>query len=95
MTHGDRVRIKTRNPYSGMPDQTPFSGKTGTIVGTEFDGRTRMYRVRLDTSVHVPGVGLVADDLWSGKWLSKVRQRSRRDYSSGSGPDRYPRGGGW
>ncbi len=54
----------------GMPE---FVGSTGTVVNVEKDGRTAMYRVRLDSPVNVPGVGLVTDDLWAGEYLRPVR----------------------
>jgi hypothetical protein len=60
-----RVKIK-----SGMQE---FVGKTGTVVGEEMDGRTRMYRVRLDEPVEIPGVGMVEDDLWAGSFLKTIR----------------------
>ena len=56
---GRRVKIT-----GGMSE---FVGKFGTIVDdTERDGRTVMYRIRLDRPVEIPGVGMVQDDLWSG-----------------------------
>jgi hypothetical protein len=64
---GQRVKIK-----AGMPE---FVGQTGTVVGTEFDGRTKMYRVRLDQPVNVPGVGMVEDDLWAGQYLKPLREQ--------------------
>jgi len=75
MTIGDRVKIKSKNPYSKRQDNSPFAGCTGRVVGVEHDGRTRMYRVALDRPVAVPGVGTVSDDLWSGLWLRKIRRR--------------------
>jgi len=50
----------------GMPE---FFGQTGTITDIE-DG---MYRVRLDTPVCIPGVGLVRDDLWEGHFLKTLK----------------------
>lgn len=60
-----RVKI-----VGGMPE---FVGKTGTVVGQEKDGSVKLYRVRLDEPVEIPGVGLVCDDLWAGSFLKTVR----------------------
>lgn len=63
---GMRVKI-----LSGMSE---FVGKTGEIVdNSERDGRITMYRVRLDTPVQIPHVGLVRDDLWAGEYLRGIR----------------------
>lgn len=43
-----------------LEGHTALIGKTGVIV----DKVGRQYRVNLDTPVEVPGVGLVAADLW-------------------------------
>jgi len=40
-----------------------FHNKTGTIISIEKDGRTNMFRVRLDSPVMLPVVGKVTDDL--------------------------------
>lgn len=65
MKIGQRVKV-----LAGM---TEFVGSTGRVVdNTERDGRTTMYRVRLDVPVNVPGVGLVTDDLWAVEYLKKV-----------------------
>lgn len=63
---GQRVQIK-----SGMPQ---FVGQTGEIVGVERDGRTKMYRVRLDRPVEIPGLGPVTDDLWAAEHLKTLRE---------------------
>jgi hypothetical protein len=61
-----RVRIT-----GGMSE---FIGRTGKIVDdSDRDGRTTLYRVRLDEPVEIPHVGLVSDDLWPGSMLKKVR----------------------
>lgn len=65
---GQRVVIKT--PRGGNPWRE-FEGQAGRIVGEERDGRTRMYRVRLDEPVNIPGVGLVHDDLWQSQYLKR------------------------
>jgi len=65
MKYGPNVKI-----LAGMSE---FIGKTGTIIDSEKDGRVTMYRVRLDTPVDIPGVGLVRDDLWAGEYLRRVR----------------------
>jgi hypothetical protein len=65
---GQRVRI-TR----GMPE---FVGMTGTITGMEMDGRNKMWRVKLDRPVDVPGVGPVTDDLWTSEFLKPLREGS-------------------
>lgn len=55
------VKIK-----SGM---TEFIGCTGQIVGQEM----KMYRVRLDEPVMIPGVGMVKDDLWERACFNVLR----------------------
>lgn len=51
-----------------------FFGKTGTIIdNAERDGTTAMYRVRFDAPVDVPGVGVVTDDLWAGRYLRPLK----------------------
>lgn len=72
----DRVRIKSKG---GMRQ---FWGSTGTVIGEERDGRTRMYRISLDEPVFVEGVGVVRDDLWAGEYLTKIRtpRSSSRDW---------------
>jgi hypothetical protein len=65
---GDDVKISQPGDFGGA-----FDGKTGTIQGIEMDGGTKMYRVRLDTPVNIPGIGQVTDDLWSSKYLKKLR----------------------
>jgi hypothetical protein len=58
MQIGDRVEI-----LGGMAE---FAGKTGTIIDdSERDGVYKMYRVRFDEPVEVPGLGRVTDDLWA------------------------------
>jgi len=46
-----------------------FIGQTGVIV----DKEGKLYRVKLDTPVEVPDVGLVTDDLWEPKLLKVIR----------------------
>lgn len=46
-----------------------FVGRLGTIENKE----GKLYRVRLNLSVSVPGVGLVRDDLWESRYLRTVR----------------------
>ena len=69
-TYGTRVRIRSPKGLNGMRE---FEGKTGTVVGVEMDGQTKMVRVRLDTPVEVEHVGTVHDDLWAGKFLQVLR----------------------
>ncbi|MEW6199782.1 MAG: hypothetical protein AB1601_14105 [Planctomycetota bacterium] len=65
---GKRVRI-----LGGMQE---FVGLTGTIVDVEKHSREpAYYRVRLDTPVEIPMVGLVRDDLWQGRMLKTIRAR--------------------
>lgn len=47
-----------------------FVGQTGQVVAKE----GKLYRVRLDYPVTVPGVGEVHDDLWEGRFLKTRRQ---------------------
>lgn len=77
MMIGDRVRIKSTNPYTRQPDRSPFAGCTGRVVDIERNGRTRMYHVALDRPVDVPGVGLVGEDFCAAAWLSKIRSTRR------------------
>ena len=65
MAIGDRVRIN-----GGMKE---FVGKIGVVVTKEHD---RLWRVRLDEPCEVSGVGHVTDDLWEGRYLTKVRSRT-------------------
>lgn len=53
-----------------------FAGKTGRVVGTEKCGEL-YYRVRLDDPVFINGVGKVTDDLWTARFLRKVREPKR------------------
>jgi hypothetical protein len=64
--YGRRVEIK---PQGGMKE---FWGKTGTVVGKEM----KMLRVKLDEPVHIPGVGMVKDDLWEPGLLKTIRMES-------------------
>jgi hypothetical protein len=50
-----------------------FVGRTGCIVseGYEYD---RLYRIRLDEPVEVPGVGKVTNDLWERKFFKVVKE---------------------
>jgi hypothetical protein len=63
--YGSRVKVT-----GGMRE---FVGKTGTVVGVEQDGRTTMYRVRMDEPVEVPGVGRVTDDVWAASHVKTAR----------------------
>lgn len=64
---GDRVRLLD------LPDQMPeFKGATGRVAGTERCGEL-FYRIELDEPVYIPGVGRVGDDLWTARFLKKVR----------------------
>lgn len=65
MNIGDSVKI-----LGGMKE---FVGKRGYVTGIEMDGRKRMYRVRLESPVEIPGVGAVEDDLWSRPFLRRIR----------------------
>ena len=65
---GQRVRI--HNPGTAGSINAHFHGKTGRIQHK--DGN--QYRVKLDTAVHVPGVGHVTDDLWDGNLLKKIKE---------------------
>jgi hypothetical protein len=50
-----------------------FNNQTGLIIGTEMDGKTKMFRVRLDKPVKVPGLSdPVTSDLWSKEYLKKA-----------------------
>jgi hypothetical protein len=60
---GQRVKI-----MGGMRE---FVGQTGTIISEE-GSNPKMYRVRLDNPVNIPGVGKVTDDLWEGNLLKKI-----------------------
>lgn len=60
---GNRVRIDHKQ---GFPE---FHGQTGRIISQEMG----MYRVRLDESVHIPGVGRVSDDCWESQYLKNTR----------------------
>src|SRR6516165_1331354 len=64
---GQKVEIR-----GGMQE---FVGKTGTILREESPG---YYRVKLDEPVEIDGIGLVADDLWEGGLLRRLRSRQRR-----------------
>lgn len=50
----------------GLP---AFVGQTGVIV----DKEGKLYRVKFDSPVEVPDVGLVTDDLWEPKLLKVIR----------------------
>lgn len=76
---GKRVKIT-----GGMPQ---FVGQTGTIVGQETDGRNKMYRVRLDNPVDIPGVGVVKDDLWQGQYLKPVREAADPGHPNENDPE--------
>lgn len=65
--HGDRVRIHYKNPRTDI--EKAFQGKVGSISGEERDGRTRMFRVKFNPPVQVPGVEPVTSDLWAAEFL--------------------------
>lgn len=74
MRIGDSVVIRApqyARPLRGL--DLAFEKRTGVVIAEEMDGRTRMYRVRLDEPVEIGGVGTVYDDLWSGKYLRRRR----------------------
>ena len=74
----DRVKIRAPKhklrPLTGL--DAAFEGQLGTVREIEMDGRTRMYRVRLDTPVSIEigngGATVVTDDLWSGEYLRRT-----------------------
>jgi len=65
---GQRVTIKNE-----MGVMTEFIGARGSIIDSEQDGRTTMYRVRFDSPVIVQGLDPVTDDLFAGRYLRNVR----------------------
>lgn len=90
---GQHVRIQ-----GSLAD--PFAGQTGYVRGFEMDGRTKMYRVRLDNPVDVPGVGLVTDDLWAGHLLKVLREGDvpvKKTLKEATGDEGYERvkGNSW
>lgn len=64
-----RVKIVTPKGHSSFKE---FEGQTGTVIGFEMDGRTKMHRVKLDNPVNIPGLGLVEDDIWAGEYLRTI-----------------------
>jgi ribosomal protein L21E len=82
--HKDGSRVVIRQKHGGMKE---FEGKTGTVIGSEKDGRHGpvMYRVKLDSPVEIPGVGHVSDDLWAGKHLS--RSARAKDLDEANSPE--------
>lgn len=56
-----------------------FHGHAGVVIGEEPDGKTRMYRVKLDVPVPIEGMEPVTDDLWARNYLRKSRRAVRRD----------------
>jgi len=73
VTSGDRVKIVYKRDWDrthGLGQY--FHNKTGTIISIEKDGRTNMFRVRLDSPVMLPVVGKVTDDLWAAEYLRKI-----------------------
>jgi len=66
------MKRQTRVKITGGMDE--FIGRTGTVIDEQMDGRTRLYRVQLDTPVEVEGIGQVSDDLWSRQYLKVVRK---------------------
>lgn len=71
---GDTVVVK--QPKGGVPNSvtSAFVGKRGRVIDMEKDGGTKMWRVRFDDPVQVPGVGEVEDDLFSSAYLRKLRE---------------------
>jgi hypothetical protein len=71
---GKELRMKKlRQRVKILGGMKEFVGQLGTIIDYEKDGRTTMYRVRLDVPVEIPNVGEVSDDLWAGSYLRNVR----------------------
>jgi ribosomal protein L21E len=66
--YGRSVKIK---PGGGMKE---FHGKTGRIIGKE----GKMYRVKLDEPVEIPGVGQVTNDLWEPSMLRRMDSATDR-----------------
>jgi hypothetical protein len=65
--HGDRVRIHYKNPRTDI--EKAFQGKVGSISGEERDGSTRMFRVKFNPPVQIPGLDPVTSDLWTAEFL--------------------------
>lgn len=74
LQHGDRVRIHYKVVRTEI--ERAFQGKVGTISGEERDGRTRMFRVRFQPPVQVPGVDPVTSDLWAAEFLKPASNES-------------------
>jgi hypothetical protein len=77
---GNRVKINYSKVRPRKADGTfydilaqAFHGKTGEVVNIEYDGRIKMYRVRLDTPVQIENLGEVRDDLWLGEFLKTIK----------------------
>jgi len=79
LQHGDRVRIHYKFPRTEVG--RAFQGKVGTISGEERDGRTRLFRVRFQPPILVPGVGPVTSDLWAAEFLRPVASESAGSFS--------------
>jgi len=66
------MKLQQRVKITGGMNE--FVGRTGTVIDEQMDGRTKLYRVQLDTPVEVEGVDQVTDDLWSRQYLKIVRK---------------------
>jgi hypothetical protein len=71
---GDTVVVKQAKNVPPNSTTGAFIGKRGRVIDMEKDGPTKMWRVRFDDPVKVPGVGDVEDDLFSGAFLRKLRE---------------------
>jgi hypothetical protein len=72
MKINDRVKICTPKYLANTGLNADFDGHTGTVIATEKDGNTKLFRVKLDEPVDIPGLLLVTDDLWSSAFLRKI-----------------------
>ncbi len=70
---GDNVKISYPKFEQGRGLAKVFHGLTGRISDVEKDGSEKMFRVRLDKPVQVPGLGKVTSDLWASRYLKKVK----------------------
>lgn len=92
LDRGARVRINYASPEREHFGKH-FHGKTGTIIGSEKDGSTTLYRVKLDDPADVPNVGKVEDDLWAGKFLKRIKESEDMDEAQSVGAARRQRSG--
>ncbi len=70
------TRVKVITPKDRHQDSLAklFEDQIGTVSEVEMDGRTKMFRVRLDSPVEVPGVGSVTSDLWSREHMKTTKR---------------------